>query len=280
MSRSQISTSVVVMTTLTLLCLVAADNETTTMTMTTEMTTPIQTSTRDKPEDPGSKEMILDEEPDGVERQQQDDGNERYEAVIVSILYDNPELSYKARLVRTAIEVAIRHVSKKYASYSFRPVFRIGNRSCHESLASGFAAEEFYQRRATVFIGPGCSDALDQVARLGSFWNVPVLTAGGIDEAFSNKRIFTTLTRLAFSLDRVSDFLLSILDEFGWSHFALFVDENHEREKRMSKSVESAVFRRNSDSQHFNMHRFYFRPTNRTSYTTALKDASTKARGK
>jgi len=62
------------------------------------------------------------------------------------------------------------------------------------------AAEKFYNSKVNVFIGPICTIALDPVARMASYWNVPVFTAGGVGVDFSNKRTFTTLTRMAFSL--------------------------------------------------------------------------------
>ena len=48
-------------------------------------------------------------------------------------------------------------------------------------------AQEYFISRVNVFIGPICAAALDQVARMASYWNVPVFTAGGIGVEFSAK---------------------------------------------------------------------------------------------
>lgn len=71
-----------------------------------------------------------------------------------------------------------------------------------DNYAAALAAEEYYLRKVSVFIGPACGVALDACARMASYWNVPIMTAGGVGHEFSRKNIYTTLTRLAFSLGK------------------------------------------------------------------------------
>jgi atrial natriuretic peptide receptor A len=73
-------------------------------------------------------------------------------------------------------------------------------RTCEKNYAGALAAEEFYLRKVDVLIGPACSVALDTVARMASSWNIPIFTAGGIGAEFSNKALYSSLTRLSFSL--------------------------------------------------------------------------------
>lgn len=61
---------------------------------------------------------------------------------------------------------------------------------------------------------------------MAGYWNVPIFTAGGFDASFSDKTIYPTLTRLSFSLDRVSHFFIQIFRENDWHHIALIVDES------------------------------------------------------
>lgn len=60
--------------------------------------------------------------------------------------------------------------------------------------------------RKTALVGPACGAALNSVGRMASHWDVPVFTAGGIEDHFSNKNIFRSLTRLSFSLGNFETF--------------------------------------------------------------------------
>lgn len=44
------------------------------------------------------------------------------------------------------------------------------------TMASGLAAELYYEEKVTALIGPSCTYALDPVARLAAFWNIPIIT--------------------------------------------------------------------------------------------------------
>lgn len=94
-----------------------------------------------------------------------------------------------------------------------------------EHRAGALAAEVYYTQGATAFVGPGCSAALDHVGRMAAFWNVAAYTAGGLDDSFTRKEIYSTLTRLSFSLDRIGAFVVTILREFDWHHIAILVEE-------------------------------------------------------
>lgn len=59
----------------------------------------------------------------------------------------------------------------------------------------------------TAFVGPACGLALDPVARMAAHWNIPVFTSGGLQAEFSRKTTFSTLTRLAPSLEKMGVFL-------------------------------------------------------------------------
>ena len=48
--------------------------------------------------------------------------------------------------------------------------------------SSGLASELFYRDNVTAFVGPGCTEALDHVARLAGYWNRPIIT-GEVENA-------------------------------------------------------------------------------------------------
>lgn len=98
---------------------------------------------------------------------------------------------------------------------------------------------KIFQQKGSIhaIFGPACDEALDQVARMAGYWNIPIFTAGGFDASFSDKSIYPTLTRLSFSLDRVSHFMTQIFRENDWHHIALIVDESDPNMMLVRKSL-------------------------------------------
>lgn len=44
------------------------------------------------------------------------------------------------------------------------------------ALCVGMAAALYHKDHVDAFLGPGCTYALDPVARMAAFWNIPVVT--------------------------------------------------------------------------------------------------------
>lgn len=44
------------------------------------------------------------------------------------------------------------------------------------SSTPGIAAALYYKDKVDAFLGPGCTDALDPVARMAAYWNLPIIT--------------------------------------------------------------------------------------------------------
>lgn len=51
--------------------------------------------------------------------------------------------------------------------------------SCSGAQAPGLAAKMYYHDKVIAFIGPACAFALEPVARLAAFWNLPIITGMG-----------------------------------------------------------------------------------------------------
>ena len=47
-------------------------------------------------------------------------------------------------------------------------------------LFAGIAADLYYKEGVVAFIGPGCTYALDPVARLAGYWNIPIVTGASL----------------------------------------------------------------------------------------------------
>lgn len=128
------------------------------------------------------------------------------EAVISALFVAQAELPVTFELVKPAMDLAIIDAKKRYPKLKFKLNARKMNTSCFENRIAAFAAEDYFMKKVSVFIGPACSLALDPVARMAAHWNVPVLTAGGIGLEFAKKDLYTSLTRMAFSLGKKDRF--------------------------------------------------------------------------
>ncbi|KAH9493958.1 Nitrogen permease regulator 2 [Dermatophagoides farinae] len=158
---------------------------------------------------------------------------------LVLLISNQNELPISYEILKPTLEMAIQDAAKKYPHLQFylNPVY--DDNICQSNVLGALAAEKYYTGHVSAFIGPICSLALDPVSRMASYWNVPVFTAGGISYEFSYKKIFTTLTRISFSLDRVSHFFFKIFQVYGWQHISLIVDETELANKLVRISLQS-----------------------------------------
>ncbi|XP_021340700.1 atrial natriuretic peptide receptor 1-like [Mizuhopecten yessoensis] len=87
-------------------------------------------------------------------------------------------------------------------------------------------ADLYYRYNIDALLGPACPYALDPVARLANYWNIPVITGLGDGGMFKNKTSYPTLTRLAYCQCRLRKVLGSVFEEFHWTDVAIVYDIN------------------------------------------------------
>src|SRR2546421_4151314 len=123
-------------------------------------------------------------------------------------------------IVKPALEMAVEEANERYRNFlRFSMSVRNDTTNCYMNMAGAVVAEEYFsQRKFHAIFGPSCDQALDHVGRLAAFWKLPLFTAGGLSTQFSDKDTYQTLTRLSFSVDRVSHFIIKILREHDWHH--------------------------------------------------------------
>lgn len=131
---------------------------------------------------------------------QQPVAGQKFNAHLVGLFVSSSELPVYHEVMKPALELAAIEAGRRYPTINFTLAVRQGSNDCHSNRAGAFAAEAYYKDGAKVFIGPACSLALDSVGRMASYWNVPIFTAGGIAADFANKDLYSSLTRLSFSL--------------------------------------------------------------------------------
>lgn len=136
--------------------------------------------------------------------------SEDFEANIVAIFATESELQLNTEAVQVAVFLGVQQANRLYPHIKFNVFFRNDSNTCFENQAGVLAAESYYKGKVTAFVGPACSKALDPVSRMASYWGLPIYTAGGVDTLFSRKHLFSTLTRLSFSLDQVCKFIVNV----------------------------------------------------------------------
>ncbi|KAG8179782.1 hypothetical protein JTE90_002822 [Oedothorax gibbosus] len=198
-----------------------------------------------------------------------------FEADIVALFVATSELQLNLQSLQAAVILGVDDANRMYQNIQFNVKLKNDSQTCFENYAGVLAAEEYYTSRVTAFVGPACSKALDSVSRMASYWGVPIYTAGGIDTLFSSKTVFKTLTRVSFSMDQVSKFVINILEEFQWKHIAILVDESETSENILRQSLHKSF--RNIDYKIFPVYKEFF-STLSPNYTKMLKDGSKAAR--
>lgn len=58
-------------------------------------------------------------------------------------------------------------------------IFVLSYPLCSGSMAPGKAADLYFKKDVIAFIGPACAFALEPVAKLASYWKVPIITGIG-----------------------------------------------------------------------------------------------------
>lgn len=101
-----------------------------------------------------------------------------------------------------------------------------GNSQCSDTHGPLVAIDMYLERRAHVFLGPACDYAVAPIARFSPHWNIPVITAGAMVQAFSDKTQYRLLTRISGSYVQLGQFVVSLFSQFGWIVPGLVYNEN------------------------------------------------------
>ncbi|KAH3838481.1 hypothetical protein DPMN_111891 [Dreissena polymorpha] len=70
----------------------------------------------------------------------------------------------------------------------------------------------------------GCTPSVATISRMAVAWSVPHFTYVGMDVSLNNKREFSLLTRMSYTLNAFAKFYLEVFDAFGWTDIANIYD--------------------------------------------------------
>ncbi|XP_041349543.1 atrial natriuretic peptide receptor 3-like [Gigantopelta aegis] len=127
---------------------------------------------------------------------------------------------FSIKRVSPAIAIAIDKVTAKdgILPYSIINV-KYRDSQCSIADAMNEAINYYVKKEADVLFGPCCDYAAAPIARQTRYWNLPMVTPGAMarDFAIRKKNMFPLLTRMGANFDSLVDFLVSMLNHFGWS---------------------------------------------------------------
>ncbi|ESP02581.1 hypothetical protein LOTGIDRAFT_91690, partial [Lottia gigantea] len=137
-----------------------------------------------------------------------------------------------------ALDMALEKVRYVYNdTINFKYIYKDGGSDCVPDIAGAIAADVFHNKNVSVFIGPGCSLAVEQIGYMAARWNLPIITPVGTSATLANKKAFPTLTRLAFGLQEFAVFYMKLLEIYQWKHIALIYDTDFSFTNIMGSSI-------------------------------------------
>nr|XP_027201054.1 atrial natriuretic peptide receptor 1-like isoform X2 [Dermatophagoides pteronyssinus] len=164
-----------------------------------------------------------------------------HNVTVLMIISNQNELPVHYETLKPTMELALDDVRMKYPHLNFNLITRRDHHDCESNLLGAIVAEHYFKDKIDALIGPICTKGLEQVARLASYWRLPLMTAGGVGLQFSDKSIYKTLTRVSFSLEKVALFFIKILQDHDWHHISLIVDEKDSQSFMIRTSIETAL---------------------------------------
>uniref|UniRef100_A0A2M4A8A9 Putative atrial natriuretic peptide receptor n=1 Tax=Anopheles triannulatus TaxID=58253 RepID=A0A2M4A8A9_9DIPT len=136
-----------------------------------------------------------------------------------------PEKPSKARDVRIlstvlpVIEMATKVVTDPGGLLAgFRIEIDHRDTRCSSTYGGLGAFDMFLKRKPDIFFGPICDYVIAPIARYGAVWGIPLITSGGLTEAFSLKQNgYSTLTRLMGNYHEFGAMMRDIHIHYQWT---------------------------------------------------------------
>ncbi|XP_058821835.1 atrial natriuretic peptide receptor 1 isoform X1 [Topomyia yanbarensis] len=129
---------------------------------------------------------------------------------------------------------------------------------CSSTYGALGAFDIFLNRKPDVFFGPICDYVIAPIARYNSVWGIPILTTGGLTEAFSIKSPnYLTLTRMMGSYSDSGLAVREICKHFNWTIQSFIYHDNTEQSGKGHSDCSmaiSSIFRALNATDNFSHH--------------------------
>ncbi|KAK6043260.1 ligand-binding protein, receptor family [Cooperia oncophora] len=113
------------------------------------------------------------------------------------------------------------HFTEIILKYIFSIINQMGCGEAFEGVAVG--ADMYHVQKVRAFIGPYCNAELDAVAKMATFWNIPVVGYMASSNAFADKSIYRTLARVSLrTTNSLAEAVAAILNHYNWKRVLIF----------------------------------------------------------
>uniref|UniRef100_A0A8D8KW69 Guanylate cyclase n=2 Tax=Culex pipiens TaxID=7175 RepID=A0A8D8KW69_CULPI len=183
--------------------------------------------------------------------------------------------------IRPVIEMATRVVTgPEGVLRNVRIEIDYRDTQCSSTYGALGAFDIFLKRKPDVFFGPICDYVIAPIARYNSVWGIPILTTGGLTDAFSIKPNYPTLTRMMGSYSDTGLAVREIRRHFNWTVQAFIYHDNDENKGKGHSDCSmaiSSIFRALNTTDYFS-HNFDETETSYKDYLQFLTKTKRKAR--
>ena len=116
-----------------------------------------------------------------------------------------------------------------------------------------------------------CGSDIEIVACMASSWNIPIISPSGSSARLTDKTEFTTLTNMAFTMEKFATFYMNIYNEYQWKDIALLFDDDSSLLDLLARSLHSEFRKSNFTT--------FLLPFQDKSFRSTLREASKYSRG-
>ncbi|GFR89705.1 guanylate cyclase [Elysia marginata] len=159
-----------------------------------------------------------------------DDVRRRRDKVIrIGVILPMYDADFKFGLMytRPSFEIAreeIYSIAGLLNGYSIEFDYRDSN--CSDVYGPLEGIEMYANKEVDLFIGPFCDYAVAPLARFASFWEIPIMTAGGLVEELNDKtRMYRLLTRMIPPYTQLAECVVTILMSFKYQNVGMILHQ-------------------------------------------------------
>ncbi|CAH1786475.1 unnamed protein product [Owenia fusiformis] len=191
------------------------------------------------------------------------------------LIIDDDDSPYSIKRTGAAVDLAIAKVNSEILNSDFNLTVHkqpYGG-GCTAAKAPGKAADLYYNEGIAALIGPACTSALEPVARLAGYWNIPIVTGLGDYGIFKNKTNFPTLTRMAYCQCRLRKVFGSVFSQFNWTDISIIYDRDDAHAMTIGQTLDVGLKKGGIEP-----HMIQYNGQSEPDYSSMLEEASRHSR--
>lgn len=154
--------------------------------------------------------------------------------------------------VKPSIALAEKYLATRGITSGFSIKFLYGNSNCSPKNGPLRAFDFRRKEHVNCFIGPVCDYSLAPVSRYAPYWNIPVVSPGGLSHSFAVSKLadFPFLTRVGVTFNSMSLGFMKFMNHFKWKKMKVLYDKegninNHRMENFCILSASAIIYTAN-----------------------------------